>query len=158
MLVKLFARCYTFIVLSLFRGHSLTVVNYMTKQHALLCGVGRADITPPVGTIMYGYAPPMIFRRTQMITGCSKISRSCGKNEFRNTKVKTGTVEPCLFLLYAFAMEQIRIDKGCKDHQKDHTHKDPEAPKKAGQHNDEATNRPDPACKTVGPVPVFFAV
>ena len=29
----------------------------MTKQHALLCGVGRGDITPPVGTIMYGYAP-----------------------------------------------------------------------------------------------------
>lgn len=29
----------------------------MMKQHSLACGVGRADITPPVGTIMYGYAP-----------------------------------------------------------------------------------------------------
>ena len=39
------------------KAYFLTVVNYMTEQHTLLCGVGRADITPPVGTVMYGYAP-----------------------------------------------------------------------------------------------------
>ena len=29
----------------------------MKKQYALMCGVGRGDITPPVGTVLYGYAP-----------------------------------------------------------------------------------------------------
>ncbi len=29
----------------------------MMKVHSLRCGAGRADITPPVGTILYGYAP-----------------------------------------------------------------------------------------------------
>ena len=29
----------------------------MLHTHALMCGAGRADITPPIGAILYGYAP-----------------------------------------------------------------------------------------------------
>ncbi len=29
----------------------------MAEKHSLMCGAGRADITPPLGTILYGYAP-----------------------------------------------------------------------------------------------------
>ena len=29
----------------------------MRGSHSLRCGAGRADITPPLGTILYGYAP-----------------------------------------------------------------------------------------------------
>jgi len=29
----------------------------MANKHSLMCGAGRADITPPIGTILYGYSP-----------------------------------------------------------------------------------------------------
>lgn len=30
---------------------------HMSEKYALMCGAGRADITPPLGTKLYGYAP-----------------------------------------------------------------------------------------------------
>ncbi len=29
----------------------------MAREHSLMCGAGRAEITPPIGAILYGYAP-----------------------------------------------------------------------------------------------------
>ena len=55
-------------------------------------------------------------------------------------------------------MQDIRIDRGCQNHDQDDAEEDPEAAEETGQHDHNAANGPEPAGEPVGLVPVFLVV
>lgn len=105
----------------------------MSEHYALMCGAGRADITPPIGTILYGYAPgrPAKSVGDDLTTTAIKLTSSTGSALLITCSVAAMNPELCARLRKA-AGEAAGVDPENVTVSATHTHSAPNCSLRSG--------------------------
>ena len=92
------------------------------------------------------------------VNGRSMIAPTHAITHFPCNNVGAVIDRPLFIQLNSLAVEKIGVEEGGKHHHEDQPEKYPENAEEATEHHHNAAAHPQPAGKTVGPVPVFLAV